>query len=177
MPIPSTHCQERLSVAYALAVIAQAGFAVMSHIGHEYGTDLLIQKVRIKNNKYFPSADGVMLQLKATTRYELKGDVISFPMDVEDYNKLVRDEDDPEEERSIILVLYCMPRDQQQWLSMTEHQLSLYHCCYWKHITEARSDNKSNTTIYIPRQQVFDTQAVEHIFEQYRKVQPGKVVQ
>jgi len=45
MPVPDTHIQERLSVAYVSAVVSRAGYLFWLPPGIEYGTDGMIQKV------------------------------------------------------------------------------------------------------------------------------------
>lgn len=168
MPIPETHIQERLSMAYVSAVVARAGYSFWHPPGTEYGTDGMIQKVYYVEGEYCGAGDGVMIQLKATVDYAIHGDNIHYEMEVSAFNKLARRlEDDVHE--PIILILYCMPRDRNLWLENNDDNLFLRNCCYWKHVTERPSENKRSFTIKVPRAQRFDADAVEHIHKTYRK--------
>jgi len=167
MPIPLEHIQETLSVAYVSAVVARAGYSFWPQPPTEYGTDGFIQKVRkLANGKYHATGDGVMIQLKASITSEMRGGDIVYDMKLDAYNKLA----EWEGETPCILILCCMPRDADHWLQHGEDMLALKRCCYWKHITDPPSKNSSGKTIYIPRTQVFDINAVSYIFDTFRKL-------
>lgn len=166
MPIPDSHIQERLSIAYVSAVVSRAGYLFWSPPGTEYGTDGMIQKVHFVNGSYCGGGDGVFIQIKASVDCHIIGDNIHYEMEVSAFNKLAqRLEDD----KPILLVLYCMPRDKTQWLENNHDNLFLRHCCYWKHITEQPSSNKRSITIQIPRSQRFDVDAVDYIYQRFCK--------
>jgi hypothetical protein len=168
MPLPETHIQERLSVAYVSAVVSRAGYVFWLPPATEYGTDGMIQKVYYTNGTYCGAGDGVFIQIKATVDYAIIGESIHYEMEVSAFNKLARRlEDDARE--PILLILYCMPRDHGLWLENDQDRLFLRHCCYWKHVTERPSNNRRSFTIQIPRSQQLNIGAVEHIYQTYRK--------
>lgn len=170
MPVPDTHIQERLSIAYVSAIVARAGYSFWFPPGIEYGTDGMIQKVYHRNGRYRGSSDGVFIQLKATIDYNYIGDNVHYEMDVEAFNKLAEKfEEEDEIEKPILLILFCMPRDQEMWLASDDDGLHLRHCCYWKHITERPSTNRRSFTIRIPRSQRLDVSAVSHLYQSFRK--------
>lgn len=170
MPVPETHIQERLSVAYVSAVIARAGYAFWPPPGTEYGTDGLIQRVYYRNGRYRGSSDGVFVQIKASVDCAFVGEHVHYEMDVEAFNSLAEKfEEEDEEEKPIILIVFAMPRDRSLWLQNDDDTLLLRSCCYWKHIVERPSRNRRSFTIRIPRAQRFNVEAVEHIYRTYRK--------
>lgn len=167
MPIPSTHVQESLSVAYVSAILAKAGYLFWPQPATEYGTDGIIQRIRkLPNGSFRGTGDSVMLQIKACINSEERDTEIVYDMKIDAYNKLAEWEGD----NPCILILCCLPRDAEQWLNHSEDMLVLKRCCYWKHITEPPSPNKGQQRITIPRQQVFDINAVDQIFETFRKI-------
>lgn len=168
MPVPDSHIQERLSVAYVSAVVSRAGYSFWLPPGTEYGTDGMIQKIYYVDGSYCGGGDGVFIQIKASVDYAIIGDNVHYEMEVGAFNKLARRLEDNVHE-PILLILYCMPRDQAQWLENDHDNLFLRHCCYWKHVTERPSSNKRSFTIQIPRSQRFDIAAVEHIYQTFRK--------
>lgn len=166
MAIPTTHEQERLSLAYVSAVAARAGAQLLTVTGHEYGLDILLNKVtRLPNGKYTNTGFFLAGQLKATTRTELHPTKVVYDMEVEAYNKLRGWEG----ETPCVLILFCMPVEQEYWYSLDEERLMLQRCCYWKYIERGPlSGNSSSERIFIPRNQVFTSNAIENLFSGVR---------
>jgi hypothetical protein len=167
MPLPSTHVQESLSVAYVSAIVAKAGYLFWPQPPTEYGTDGFIQRVRkLPNGTFRGTGDSVMLQVKACVNSEMRDTEIVYDMKIDAYNKLAEWEGDT----PCILILCCLPHNADQWIHHNEDRLMIKRCCYWKHITEPPSTNKDQQRIMIPRTQVFDINAVDWIFETFRKL-------
>jgi hypothetical protein len=166
MPLPTTHVQESLSVAYVSAIVARAGYLLWPQPPTEYGTDGLIQRIRhMPSGGFHATGDGVFIQIKATVNSEIRGRDIVYDMKVEAYNKLsIWEGDSP-----CILILCCLPDNIDHWVNHDEEKLILKRCCYWKHITDEPSGNDYEKRIVVPRSQVFDTNAVPLIFETFRK--------
>lgn len=160
MPIPTEHIQERLSVAYVSAVVAKAGFSLWPGPSTEYGTDGLIQRIRkLPNGQFHGTGDGVMIQIKATIRSEIKATEVIYDMKIDAYNTLANWEGD----LPCILVLLCLPRNINDWLYLDEDKLLLKRCCYWTQICDPPSKNGSQHRIRIPRTKIFDADAVSYL--------------
>ena len=168
MPIPPEHMKERLSVSYVSAVAAKAGVACRLTTQPEYGTDAhLVKVIKLPNGKYRDTGYIINCQIKATTTSEVRGDNIIYDMDVDDYNKLAEWEGG-----LCILVLFCLPQDTEDWLSLNEHELVLKKCCYWKQIMDPPSKNNSSQRVFIPRCQVFTPETITDLLE---KVSRGEL--
>lgn len=112
--------QEQLSKACLQAVVFNAGYNLTQPMLDTYGVDGAI----VAATPY--GAKQVEYQLKATTRYEIRGSDLAYDLRVEDYNRLVLEDGVPR-----VLLLYTMPADPDQWLAQSEAETCLRHCLYW----------------------------------------------
>ena len=148
--------QEQLSVAYVRAVIFRAGFRLSSPVVDDHGIDgTIVDPDRRGINR-------VDLQLKATTQYEIRGDVIVYDLRVEDYNRLIIEDDVPK-----VLILYLMPEDEDQWLTQSEDELCLRKCSYWVSLMGLpHSRNLSTQRLTVPLANLFDQDGLRDMFRE-----------
>lgn len=165
MSLTREHIQEDLSVAYISAVAAKAGFdcQVQPH-RHDYGVDLKIARVEIgEDGGRSHCGRELFIQAKATHTVDIsKNGYISYSIKKNNYNKLV---EDPGVGSPIILVLYCMPKDDNEWLSVCDHeQAILKHCGYWISLRGCeKTRNKQKISIKIPKERIFNETALKWI--------------
>lgn len=166
MSMPLDHIKERLSVAYVRAVVARAGARFTENDAPEYGVDGFIRKIKqLPNGRYEGTGFCFHCQLKATTTSELRDQDVIYDMEVDAYNKLARWEGCS----PCILVIFRLPENPEEWLRLTEEQFLLKNCCYWEHITDSPSRNKSSQRIRIPRTQTFTPEAVAELLERVKR--------
>ena len=140
-------------MAYVRAVIYRAGFNLQRLERDDHGIDGTIKS-------YATGMNRVDFQLKASYDYTATDDHIVYKLDVGNYNVLVDAEGVP-----AVLVLFAMPRDNQLWLEQDEQELRLRHCSYWMDFEGLeRSANARSRTVYVPRANVFDVDAVSAMF-------------
>lgn len=165
MALPMQHRMEQLHVAYVTAVAALGG-ATYDLPGRDYGIDGIISEIRrLPDGSFRPSGWHVDCQLKATTKFKVQPESIVYQMDVEAYNRFVcRDGPTPR-----ILIVFCLPPEWQNWLSISEQELVLKHCCYWTTFSGSQSSNVSSKAIYLPRKNVFSPEAIQRIFETIKR--------
>ena len=85
-----------------------------------------------------------------------------YDLRVEDYNRLIVDDDVPR-----ILILFIMPSDDAQWLVQNGDELCLRKCEYWVSLMAmTRSPNSSTVRVYVPGANVFDQDGLRNIFRQ-----------
>lgn len=143
--VPMSRRKERLSIAYISAVAAKAGF------------DLLETRIDVDSvDGILKGAEGLRPQIdfqaKATSRDILRSDHLSYPLSKKNYDDLRAETVVPR-----LLVVFLMPSDDTQWLSLTEDELVLRNCAYWMSLRGRPSvDNESSVTVHLPRSQVFD---------------------
>lgn len=163
--LPTTQRMELLQRAYVHAVAANAGASV-SRPDPDNGTDLCISPVQLlPNGKYRSTGFQLYCQLKATTTCEFVGDEVVYDMDVDAYNKLI----EWEGVSPCILVLYCMPRAEDDWLGLSSTELTLRHCCYWLHLKGSSTGNTSTIRIKIPQANVFNSDSVARLLDCVRQ--------
>ena len=148
--------QEQLSMAYARAVIFGAGFRLSRPEIDDHGIDGTISD---------PGRRGVNrvdFQIKATTQYRIANGVVAYDLRVEDYNRLIIEDDVPR-----ILILYIMPEDASMWLAQSDDELCLRKCAYWVSLMGMnRSQNSSTVRVSAPLGNVFNRNGLRNIFGQ-----------
>ena len=157
MPIPSTHLEEKLSISYVTAIVSKAGAQLNNSPGVEYGTDMVIQRVRyIPNIGYVNDGIFIPCQIKSTKNWSMNDDnSINYDMEVNAYNKIVISEGIP-----TLLILLRLPVDQNDWLTQDEECLNLKNCCYWENLNGNQSTNSSSVRVKIPRDHLFTPEIV-----------------
>ena len=150
--------KERLSMAYAHAVAARAGYTTAVYDLDRNGIDLRIQ------------AGGAMrpaleLQLKATINLrQADAESFSFALPVRNYNLLRKPTQTPQ-----LLVILDLPRDEQQWLTITDDELVIRHRAYWLNLLGAeKTANRVSVTVPIPLENRFDVAGLQDLMERSR---------
>ena len=149
--------QEQLSWAYVRAVTYRAGFRIYTPEVDDHGIDGTIES-------YDSGVNKVDFQLKATTRYEIRGSDVVYDLRVENYNRLVQDNGLPR-----VLILYAMPSDDSLWLAQSEDELCLRECAYWVSLMGMdRSPRESGTTrrVRLPLSNIFSEDGLRRMFSQ-----------
>ncbi|ARO21939.1 hypothetical protein TAL182_CH00104 [Rhizobium sp. TAL182] len=165
--ITTSHLKESLSIGYVTATAAAARINLSIKREHDYGVDgtflamaQRVQGVDDEGNveyRYVESGTRLDFQLKCTTNWEFRGSNVAWKISTQTYNDLVlRPAHAP-----LILVLMCLPKEEVEWLSTTEQQLILQHCCYYAKITgQPVANENSKKLIEIPRANVLTPEAV-----------------
>ena len=150
--------KERLSMAYAHAVAARAGYTTAVYDLDRNGIDLRIQ------------AGGAMrpaleLQLKATINLrQADAESFSFDLPVRNYKLLRKPTQTPQ-----LLVVLDLPRDEQQWLTITDDELVIRHRAYWLNLRgREKTDNRESVTVAIPQANLFDVAGLQDLMERSR---------
>ncbi|MEA2075612.1 MAG: DUF4365 domain-containing protein [Euryarchaeota archaeon] len=153
MSLTRQHCQEDLSCAYISAVAAKAGFNCGRPGFHDYGFDLLINGVDVLEGKMVSSPYMLRISAKASQNFIDAGRHIKYDLNVDDYNLLI----ETNYGIPVILVLYCMPSNENEWLSVYEDATTLRYCGYWKSLRGLpKSANEETKRIEIPKDQIFN---------------------
>lgn len=150
--------EERLSMAYAHAVAARAGYTTAVYDLDRDGVDLRIQA----GGDMRPALE---LQMKATFNLRQAGDEsFHFPLPVNNYNLLRIRTQTPR-----LLVVLDLPRDEQQWLTITDDELVIRHRAYWLNLRgREETDNRESVTVAIPQANLFDVAGLQNLMAQSR---------
>lgn len=159
--IPQAMRQERLSLAYIRAVAASAGFS-FSEPEEDYGIDAEISVTQEVEGRYVSSGEGLSLQVKSTITADFTETEVVYPLKVSNYNMLVS----PNFARPRILVLFCLPREENLWLEIEEDASRIRSCAYWISLQgRPISLNEKTVTIRIPRTNLFDQYTLRCVIE------------
>lgn len=157
------HAKSYLSESYVHAVVTQAGY-LCNFARQDYGVDAVISETQeIPKIGFWPTGYQFNLQIKATHDFKKVGKSISYDLEADAYNKLLHHEGG-----FIVLVVFCLPKDANERVALTENCLRLKNCCYWYHVTGAPTPNKNSKTIKIPRAQMFTPGACKELMDLVR---------
>ena len=160
MPIPPNLAKQELQFAYFRAVVADAG-ATVAKPEPDIGIDFIVAGAQmLKDGTYSPTGLTFHCQLKASTDWRIEGDFIVYPVKADSYNKLAG-----LQKGLGVLIVFRLPKDGTDILTVEEHRLQLENCCYWYLVPRKPTQNTSSETIQIHRSQLFDRDAVAHLLE------------
>ena len=150
--------EEALSRVYAQAVAARAGYVTAICELDRDGVDLRI----LAGGAMRPALD---LQLKATINLgEAKDGCFRFPLKRRNYDLLRVETQTPR-----LLVVLDLPKDEHQWMTITENELVLRHRAYWLNLKgHEETTNRSTITVHLPRANLFDVESLRALMEQSR---------
>lgn len=156
---------EQLHFAYVSAVVASAGHLCYP-IPYDRGIDCNVNEWRYNEQRgYYDAGTAFNCQLKSSyARIERTENQVVYRMRRRAYNKLV----DWDGHQFSILVVFYMPKDEEEWFSQNEDIMSLKHCCYWTEL-EGGAIEKSETNVVIDRAQTFTSQTVQDLIARASK--------
>ncbi|RFB90369.1 hypothetical protein B5K11_19950 [Rhizobium leguminosarum bv. trifolii] len=161
------HTQESLSRAYIHAVAGSAGVNCSIDRAFDYGIDGTFRPVAIRGNRRIENGFPLDYQLKCTTNWQHEGSDVAYNIKTKTYNDLVGR--DPEG-LGVVLLLLCVPEEQNQWAEFTEDFLTLRRCCYYKILSGQTVENEESTRkILIPRANVLTADTLNQLLAEERQ--------
>ena len=154
-------CKEQLSKSYVLAVGSMAGFN-HGNYEYDYGVDGFFKEVLNRGGRRCTSGKSLDFQLKSTEAWHIADNHIVYNLEVKNYNDLVEGYNDPSNTSPLVLILLCLPRGRDLWLSVNNDNFILRNCCYWYSVDENHlpSQNRRTVTIKIPIENVLTPEAL-----------------
>ena len=164
MAITVQHQKEALGQAYVRAVIAKAGFNFGKN-EFDYGIDGTIKDVINRNGRYVDGCFGINFQLKSSSNVSFEDGCVIYDLESKNYNDLV-------EESSMlpnILILFVLPADNSDWLSVTADQLIMKQCAWWCSLEgQEPTKNQATKRITIPDGQIFSPTTLINLMEKVK---------
>ena len=119
---------QSLHLAYVSAVVADAGHFCQP-VSTDLGLDCLVHDWRYNEQRgYYDAGPAFNCQLKSSyANCKRTENQVTFRMKKKAYNKLV----DWDGHQFAILIVFYMPRGEEEWFLQNEDIMSLKHCCYW----------------------------------------------
>lgn len=153
------------------AVSAHAGL-VFEPTSIDYGVDGSIRIVQKRDGRMLVCGHSLDVQLKATTDWKVENNEVVYDVEAKTYNDLVDRFNEPRG-TPMVLILMCLPKDELDWLKISDEQLVLRHCCYWCRVGGTKTDNTSTQRIRIPQGHILDQRSMAELLA---KVQKGEAL-
>jgi len=169
--ITDQHREEQLSRAYVHAVAAHAGL-IFEPSATDYGVDGTIRMVlRVRNGRHLTCGHSLDVQLKATTTWALTDNELIYDLEAKTYNDLV-DRFNDIRATPMILVLLCLPSNEEEWLQISADELIMRRCCYWCCVGGERTENAATQRIRIPQANILDRSTIALLLEKVKNGEP-----
>lgn len=157
--LPRNLRQEAMSRAYVQAVAARAGL-ITTVPAADFGIDLCLHTVEARGRRWGPGPVQLDIQLKSTTRADLREGHLYYDLDVKNYDDLRA----PAPMCPRLLVVLLLPEQEEEWLHQTAEELILRRCAWWLWLGGADATTATTTVrVRIPLGQVFSVAGVQEI--------------
>jgi hypothetical protein len=158
-PMLDSDRKELFSLAFVRAVASAAGFAVSQPESDRESVDLKISG----DCTSVDLGPRLEVQVKCTSRDVFGADCLHFPLKIKNYHDL-------RTEMVLvprILVVVCVPKEIESWVTATEFKTILKHSGYWISLRGLpRTENNESVTVSIPRDNRFTPNALVKVMGQ-----------
>lgn len=145
------HIKETISRAYVNAIAARVGMTVATS-SLDYGFDGTIKDIEYDPlaKQYSETGFGIDFQLKATVNAAPKNGVVKYSLEVKNYRTLIKTRVGTPR----ILIVYSMPREENDWMSVGSDETAFRKCAWWCSLKGyPEVSNKERVTVEIPMSQ------------------------
>lgn len=157
------HIKEDLSLAYVQAICAKAGMSLNIR-SRDYGIDGTIYDIYYSKhlNTYRESGFALDFQLKSTVTAIINDDEVIYDLEVKNYRDLI----ETNMGHSRILILYVLPRNEEEWITFSKEETILKGCAYWCSL-KGKEDvaNTKKIRIRISNKQRLTVDELKHLME------------
>ncbi len=162
------HIKEAISLRYMELIAAYNGYDV-SNSKNDYGRDLQIDEVDLFDDGRFLSTNrSLHFQVKSTTTKSIieENESIKYDLKAKNYNDLIALKDTAS---PLILLLFVLPENKNNWLELTKEELITRKCAYWfmPSETASKTDNNSTIRIDIDKRHLVDLETIDLLFKKY----------
>ncbi len=163
--------KEAISIRYMQLIAAFNGYST-SATHPDYGTDLDIKEIVFRqenaHGRYFESGRELKVQIKAASESTLvlSEDSISYDLAAVTYNDLITRKSS---RTPLILVIFVLPDDSSQWVTVSDQELICKKCAYWYVPSEGSelTPNLNTKRISISKQNLISTETLGQLFESF----------
>jgi hypothetical protein len=159
--------EEHLSLAYLRAVAGRVNVALAEYSCFDVGIDGILSRVRQTPFGYYPDSRNIHFQLKSTFNLLRAKGAVKLDVEAKSYNKIVHGNS---EFRTIggspcILIVYCLPKSEEEWLDVNDERLIMRECCYWGLLEGDPTENDRKYRVTIPERQKLTPVSLLGIFD------------
>lgn len=151
---------------YALAGVAGVNYGIKKI--YDYGVDGQFTSVVNRGSRRVDTGFPLDFQAKATINWELIDGNIVYDLEAKTYNDLAGR---TPAESTMVLILLCLPKSQNNWHTASYEETVMRHCCYWHTITGEQTTNTSTQRIYVPYENLLTPVSLNQLlaFERERR--------
>ncbi|HJK82235.1 MAG TPA: DUF4365 domain-containing protein [Methanocorpusculum sp.] len=143
--------KDQFGIAYLHAVASVCGYA-LEHPAVDYDSiDVrFVRGKHLMDPNVVKSDPSIKVQLKTTSQNIFRGDVISFPVSIKNYNDLRANNCDP-----AILIVIHLPEDPTEWIMYQDQKILQAEGYYYSLRGLPQLQNSSSVTLTIPKTNTF----------------------
>ena len=159
--------KEQISTAFVQALASDAG-KICIFSGKDYGLDGRFKDIDYDayRRRYSENGFGIDFQVKASINVKAKGGFIIYDLEVKNYLDLIN----AKVGTPRILILYDMPRDRNEWVSIDTNSIVLKKCAWWCSLKGLpQVNNHSKIRIKIPDNQLLTSAALNCLMDKVKK--------
>jgi hypothetical protein len=145
---------------YTLAGMAGVNHATGS--AFDYGVDGQFVPVVLRGNRRVESGHPIAFQAKASTNWKKEDGHIVHDLEAKNYDDIVTHHPS---EMMMILVLLCMPAEQETRHLVASAGTMLRNCCYWMTLCGEPCGNTSTKRIRIPVENVLTPDSLKQLLK------------
>jgi hypothetical protein len=163
--LPRNLQQEALSLAYVHVIAAGAGL-IFTQPAYDVGIDVCLQTVVARGQRHGPGGVQLDLQVKSTTRPNIRDGQLFYDLEVKNYDDLRL----PSPMCPRLLVVVVLPADEATWLAESPEGLTLRPRAYWRWLGDAEATTATTTIrVAIPMANVFSVSALQQIINRLER--------
>lgn len=152
--------------AYILALAAHAG---VNHAipDNDLGVDGQFRGTTYNSvrHRYMDDSSAIDYQLKSTVNAVFENGFIKYDLEIKNYQDLILDRIMP-----MILILYVMPRNENEWLQVSPEKTEMKRCAWWCFLQGyPDTNNKETIRISIPVNQVLTPNVLNELLNKVRR--------
>lgn len=118
--------KENLSFAYVKIIASMTGRVFAERL-QDFGIDGQIVEIQYHDNQISEIGINLDVQIKSTSDFDVRDNFIIYKLRNKNYNDLASNIAITPR----ILVLFCIPKDKQEWIFQNHDLLELRKCTYW----------------------------------------------
>lgn len=170
--LTTQHSMEMLNRAYVFALASKAKLNLrpdaLSPDEYDYGLDGRFSALTLKKGKPVPTGCELHYQLKATTKWKVRGDAIEYKIKKVAFNKMAFQ--NSQNFIPILLFLFCLPPGKTDWAIFDEKELVIRKCCYWFHVgDESLASEKGVHRLLIPKENLITPEVIAMLLSKVEK--------
>lgn len=154
-----TVIMEELSKSFLETIANSQGY--FNSTSRDFGTDLTIRKANLcpTRKRYLTGGKAIDIQIKAVSqkyvRYlnENTKSFIKYDLETKNYNDLIDRANENGAIIPLILAVFVIPDDKNDWISLSHEELIIRKCAFWYKVAPNTlySINKQKIAIEIPK--------------------------